>query len=293
MKKNLSILIPTYGADPRKLVSEMRRQAQAAKGLDDYEIIVVDDGSPQSGTVEPLWEISQWPHCRFVALDDNIGRARIRNLLASLALYDWLLYLDCDMTIDRPQFVQAYVDAIDTCDVIDGGVSIGKGDPSNLRWKYETASASAHTLQRRQAAPYQNFHTANFVVRSSVMKAHPFDQRFRHYGYEDVLFGKQLRQAGIGILHIDNPAGFNTFEDNARFLAKTEESMRTLHEFRNDLRGYSRLLTLVEGIHLAPVRWLVRLAYLLTRPLLRRNLVGTKPNLTAFKLYKIGYYLNL
>lgn len=293
MKKTLSILIPTYCSDPRPLVSELLRQARHANGLDDFEIIVVDDGSPDSSCVEPLWQIGQWPNCRFMALEENIGRARIRNLLASLARHEWLLYLDCDMTIDRPRFVQDYVDACDEADVIVGGVSIGTGSPSCLRWKYESASAPQHTLQQRQQSPYQHFHTANFMVRHTVMKAHPFDQRFLNYGYEDVLFGKQLRQAGVGLLHIDNPAGFNTFEDNARFLAKTEESLRTLHQFRDDLRGYSRLLTFVEGIHLPPVRWLIRLAYLLTRPLLRRNLAGSNPSLAIFRFYKTGYYLNL
>lgn len=293
MKKNLSILIPTYCSDPRPLVSELLSQAQHADGLDDFEIMVIDDASPNASTVEPLWEISQWPHCRFMALESNLGRARIRNLLASLARHEWLLFLDCDMTIERPQFLQDYIDADDAYDVVDGGVSIGAGKSSNLRWKYETDSAPEHTLEHRLQSPYQHFHTANFMVRRSVMKAYPFDQRFLHYGYEDVLFGKQLRQAGVGILHIDNPAGFNTFEDNARFLAKTEESLRTLHEFRDELRGYSRLLTFVEGIHLSPVRWLIRLAYLMARPLLRRNLIGSTPSLTAFRFYKIGYYLNL
>ena len=112
-------------------------------------------------------------------------------------------------------------------------------------------------------------------------------------GHSHTLIDEPAVVAGIPIVHIDNPAGFYTFEDNARFVAKTEEGLRTLREFRNELRGYSRLLTLAEGIHLAPVRWMLRLYFRLCAPLMRRNLCGTRPSLSLFRLYKIGYYLNL
>lgn len=292
MKQELSILIPIYGCKPHQLVKQLCEQANHTSGLKDYEVVVVDDGTPDAAIVESCWAIGQWPHCRFMALEENIGRSRIRNLLASLARFEWLLYLDCDMTIDRQDFLANYLNCNEG-DVVDGGVSIGPGDPGNLRWLYESTAAAEHSVAERKKRPYQDFHTANFLVHRDIMKAHPFDTRFKHYGYEDVLFGKQLNQAGIPIVHIDNPAGFYTFEDNARFVAKTEEGLRTLREFRNELRGYSRLLTLAEGIHLAPVRWMLRLYFRLCAPLMRRNLCGTRPSLSLFRLYKIGYYLNL
>ena len=292
MKQELSILIPIYGCKPHQLVKQLCEQANHTSGLKDYEVVVVDDGTPDAVIVESCWAIGQWPHCRFMALEENIGRSRIRNLLASLARFEWLLYLDRDMTIDRQDFLANYLNCNEG-DVVDGGVSIGPGDPGNLRWLYESTAAAEHSVAERKKRPYQDFHTANFLVHRDIMKAHPFDTRFKHYGYEDVLFGKQLNQAGIPIVHIDNPAGFYTFEDNARFVAKTEEGLRTLREFRNELRGYSRLLTLAEGIHLAPVRWMLRLYFRLCAPLMRRNLCGTRPSLSLFRLYKIGYYLNL
>jgi hypothetical protein len=117
--------------------------------------------------------------------------------------------------------------------------------------------------------------------------------RFRSYGYEDVLLGKQLRQAGIGIVHADNPVGFDTFEDNPSFVSKTEEGLRTLCEFRNELRGYNGLLTLVGGIHLGAVRSAIRLWHRVFGSMERRHLCGSRPTLTVYKLYKLGYYMNL
>ena len=290
MKKELSILIPVYNADPRPLVSELCRQAQIIKALD-YEVIVVDDGSTDSTLVEKCQEIDQWPRCRFKALEENIGRARIRNLLCTLASKEWLLYLDCDMTIFEPAFLINYLLA--GGDVVYGGYRVGEGPAGNLRYRYEKASEQQHTAEQRRQRPYQHFHTANFLVRRSIMAEHPFDEAFRTYGYEDVLFGKQLKQAGIAITHIDNPAGFFTFEDNAHFVSKTEEGLRTLHDKRQQLRGYSQMLTVVEGIHIAPVRWLIRLWHCLFGWLERRNLCGTHPSLRIFKLYKLGYFLSI
>ena len=125
------------------------------------------------------------------------------------------------------------------------------------------------------------------------MLAHPFDERFRHYGYEDVLLGKTLRQHHIPIVHIDNPLGFCTFETNPEFVAKTEEGLRTLHQFRDDLRGYSRLLTLVSGIHIPLILSLIRLWHRLFKNAERRNLCSSRPSLVLFKLYRLGYFLSL
>ena len=279
-----------YNGDCRPLAAELNRQAQAIVGLD-YELLVIDDGSTDKQQVEQCWEISKWPNCRFMALEENIGRARIRNLLASLARYEWLLFLDCDMTIDAPSFLQTYLDA--EGDVIYGGYKVGEADRSCLRYLYEKACEHEHIAEQRRLRPYQHFHTANFLVRRDIMLAHPFDQQFHSYGYEDVLFGKQLRQADIAIGHIDNPAGFYTFEDNASFVSKTEEGLRTLHQHNQQLRGYSQMLTFVEGIHIAPIRWLIRLWHWLFGRMERKNLCGMKPSLRLFKLYKLGYYLNL
>ena len=290
MKRSLSILIPMYNGDCRPLAAELNRQAQAVAGLD-YELLVIDDASTDKQQVERCREISQWPHCRFIALEENIGRARIRNLLASQARYEWLLFLDCDMTIDNPSFLQTYLDA--EGDVVYGGYKVGEADRSCLRYIYEKACEQDHTAEKRRLQPYQHFHTANFLVSRDIMLDHPFDQEFRSYGYEDVLFGKQLRQANIAISHIENPTGFYTFEDNASFVSKTEEGLHTLHQHSQQLRGYSQMLTFAEGIHLAPVRWLMRLWHRLFGPIERRNLCGQKPCLRLFKLYKLGYYLNL
>ena len=254
----LSILIPTYNDECVMLVDDLRQQAEQAGIV--YEILVGDDGSTDTNVIEKNRKIGHWSHCHYLIQIQNIGRAAIRNFLAKEAHYDWLLFIDSDMSMVRDNYLSTYI-AMEGADVVDGGVTIG-GDPEalrgNLRYRYEKASEQEHTTEIRQKHPYHDFHTANCLIRRDLMLAHPFDERFRYYGYEDVLFGKQLRQNKIRITHIDNPLGFSTFEENTQFIIKTEEGLRTLHQFQADLRGYSRLLTLVEGIHLPVILSLIR-----------------------------------
>lgn len=287
----LSILIPTYNDLCVKLVGDLRQQAEQT-GIG-YEILVGDDGSTNHEVVSENRQIDQWAHCSYLVQPQNTGRAAIRNRLAREARYDWLLFVDSDMTVVRPDYISQYV-AQEDANVVDGGVVIG-GDAEalnqNLRYLYEKASEHEHTAEMRQKKPYQDFHTANFLIRRDLMLSHPFDERFRYYGYEDVLFGKQLRADHIAITHIDNPMGFCTFESDPDFVAKTEEGLRTLHQFRNELRGYSRLLTLVEGIHIPLILSLIRFFHRLFGGLIRRNLCSHHPNLRLFSLYKLGYFL--
>ena len=291
--KALSFLIPTYNDLCVKLVDDLRQQAEQAGIV--YEILVGDDGSTDTEVIRKNQQIGDWPHCHYLRQSQNIGRAAIRNFLAKEAHHDWLLFIDSDMSMVRDSYLTDYL-AMESADVVDGGVII-VGDAEalkgNLRYQYEKASEQEHTTEIRQKHPYRDFHTANFLIRRDLMLAHLFDERFRYYGYEDVLLGKQLRNSKIIITHIDNPLGFTTFEENAQFILKTEEGLRTLHQFQSDLRGYSRLLTLVEGIHLPIILTLIRCWHKLFGKWERKNLCGSHPSLRLFKLYKLGYYLKI
>ena len=121
------------------------------------------------------------------------------------------------------------------------------------------------------------------------MLQYPFDERFRNYGYEDVLFGKAMEKATIPILHIDNPMSFEIFEENEHFVSKTEEGLRTLYQFRHELQGYSRLLDRVQKLPHTPIRWWHRLFGAIER----KNLTSRHPSLWVFNIYKMGYFLSI
>jgi len=292
--KAISILIPTYNSVCVNLVRELSAQAQQLNV--DYEIIVSDDASPLSDTVTANEAINTVPHARFIARTNNLGSAASRNFLASQSQYPWLLFIDCDVTIRNPQFLYTYYIYMEQdADVVNGGIAIADMPEmaGNLRYRYEKHAEPAHTAAARQQNKYQAFRSTNFMMRREAFALCPFDERFTKSGYEDVLFGKHLKQQHLKVLHIDNPVVMTEFESNADYVTKIERSLRTLCEFRHDLRGYSRLLTLVSGIHIPAILWLIRLWHRMFGAAERRNLCGFRPLLSLFRLYQLGYFLTL
>lgn len=282
----LSILIPTYNYCCVDLVRALHEQACLIG--QDFEIIVADDGSTDQDTILANKDINKLSHCRYLICQQNKGRSAIRNYLSQQSIFPWLLFIDSDMVVCRPDFISHYLST--QGDVIDGGVVIGGSNKNALRYLYESATASEHTAEKRRENPYHDFHTANFMIRRELMLRYPFDERYSHYGYEDVAFGITLKENGIGIRHIDNPMSFEVFEDNEEFVQKTEEGLRTLYEFRHELQDYSRLL---KGIRSLPrfAIWLIRFWHHMTADWERRQLTGRHPWLPLFKIYKMGYYL--
>ena len=284
--RELSILIPTFNDPCSTLVHNLHQQAEAL-GMT-YEILVADDGSTQEKVLEENRSINALPHCQLIERGVNAGRASIRNFLAQQARYAWLLFIDSDMVVCRNDYLRKYASCEET-PIVDGGVVIGACKPGNLRSLYEKAAESQHTPEERQLSPYRDFHTANFMIKRTLMLQQPFDERFKSYGYEDVLFGKAMEKASVPILHIDNPMSFEIFEENEHFVSKTEEGLRTLYEFRNELQGYSRLLDRIQTLPHTPIRcW-----HQLFGAIERRHLTSRRPSLWVFNLYKIGYFLSI
>ena len=291
-KKELSILIPNYNNVCVELVTVLQQQAEAL-GID-YEILVADDASPQKDTIPSNRPINELPHCRYIIKETNTGSAATRNYLGEQSQYHWLLFLDCDINIPDDHFLERYMS--DTHEgVVNGGICIVDDDTlsHNLRYIYEKDAEPAHTAEKRQANKYHEFRSTNFMIEREAFKACPFDERFTRSGYEDVLFGKMLKQQQIPVTHIDNPVMMTKFETNPDYVTKIERSTRTLHTFRNELRGYSRILTFDSGIHISAVRWIIRLWHRIFGNMERRNLCGSKPILKLFALYRLGYYLTL
>ena len=290
----LSILLPAHNNVCVPLVAELQRQAARLQGLR-YEILVADDGSTDAKSVTANRAINHLPCCRLIERKDNVGRAAIRNFLAREARYEHLLFIDSDLHICSPSFVKRYVKA--RGDVVVGGVRIG-GDErkwaGNLRYRYEKACENEHDWRHRSMRSDQEFRTTNFAIARSLMLACPFDENFRHYGYEDVLLGKAISARGTAIKHIDNPILLDDYEDNLLFVEKTEEACRTLHQFRNELRGYSKLIRWQEtlGRHRV-LSHLMERAYSVMGSHIRRHLITGAPSPRLFNAYKLLYYMHL
>lgn len=292
-RRQLSILIPTYNDSCLSQVHALLKQAESVDGLH-YEIIVGNDCSTSAAVIVELNEIATLPHCQVLTMTENVGRASIRNQLARAAQFEWLLFIDACMEICTADYLANYLEA--GGEVVYGGNCLPEATASlqgNLRFRYEQRALFNGAADLRRLNPDKDFHTCNFLVKRSLYLAHPLDERFRHYGYEDVFWGKQLKEAKVEIHHINNPTLRSNFEDNALYLEKTETAMRTLAEFKEELHGYSDLLSFTERLHQYHLTALVKQIYGLTKNACRKNLLGRHPSLKIFSFYKLGYFLSL
>lgn len=303
---DLSILLPSYNNVCVSLVQVLQRQADALRGKLDkpfrYEIIVADDCSTDAACIDANRVIGDMLHCRYLRMEQNVGRAQIRNVLISESRGDYVLLIDSDLFLCDDNYLYKY--ATSTADVVYGGTRIGgegfamvdneantENLKGNLRYIYEKKAEPSHRAAFRQLRPNQEISVCNLYARRDIMEAHPFDSRFKAYGYEDVLFGKRLAESGIEVTHIDNPVLINEFEPNSVFVKKTEEAILTLCRFEQDLEGYSNLKTKVTTLGRYIPLSLFRLWHRIMKNKEKRNLTGPKPSLLLFKLYKLGFFL--
>ena len=288
----LSILIPTYNYDCTSLVSDLQQQAQQA-GID-YEIIVADDASPMLIYKEKNREVNELPHCRLIELNKNIGRARIRNLLAKEAQYPWLLFMDADAKVISPTYIEDYVHAItDDIDVVCGGLCHADTLPSpnvSLRYAYEKRADKQRAACYRSEHPYERFTPFNFAIRRATFLAILFDEAITEYGHEDTLFGIELQRRAVPLRHIDNALQHMGLEPNEIFLEKTRAALRNLATMEESLQGHSSLIKAYRLLQRLRLTRLLARCYSKHETWLTQKLCTLHPRLSLLALYKLGYY---
>lgn len=285
MIKELSVLIPVYNNSCVQLVRALHQQLSLTDIS--FEIIIADDGSTDRSFIEENKSLSLLTHVQYLIRKKNIGRAAIRNVLVQQANYSWLLFIDGDLFIKNDSYIHRYLAFDENNTVVYGGYTISGNYPDNLRWRIEKKHEEKSTADKRQQHPYHDFHTCNFLVKKDIMKRIPFNEKIREYGYEDVLWGKQLKEHHITLTHIDNPVSFERFEDNKTFIQKTEEALHTLYTLRASLKGYSSVL------NYSSLHPLLKFLYGRIGKYLRKQLIDNNPPLFLFYIYKLLYYHNI
>jgi len=103
----LSILIPCYNFNIHNLVKDIWKQGKLLKI--NFEIICIEDGSSEMFLNH---NIKNLQYVNYIVNQENIGRSKIRNLLAKKAKFNWLLFIDCDSKINNNKFLSNYIDKI-------------------------------------------------------------------------------------------------------------------------------------------------------------------------------------
>lgn len=295
----LSVLIPIYNHDVNPLVTALDNQLAQA-GIP-FEIIIADDCSDNSEYREKNENLAQLNNVQYIQNQENMGRAKIRNLLAKKAQYPYLLFIDCDAMVENPDYIKKYMDAIEKMRpqqafVINGGIAYRNEKPDNqhfLRWYYGKRREE-ESAEQRNKRPYHHFTPFNVIISKSVFEEIQFDENLTTYGHEDTLFGYQLQQKQIPYLHIDNPLYHEGLDTNEEYLKKIRlsidnliyisESQNINHSFLKE----NRLLKTYQQCKKMGLAKLVGRHFERNAEKMQQHL-SQKPSMSLIDLYKLSY----
>lgn len=287
----LSVLLPIYNFDCTRLVTKIINQCKANKI--NFEIIAIDDFSTSEYKTKNK-QLQQFSNTEYSELPSNIGRSKIRNLLAKTANYENLLFLDCDSEIENTDFIKNYIPYFNNNEVIYGGRCYKKQTPKQkteiLRWKYgikrETISA-----EKRKTNTYLYFLTNNFLCPKSAFNLVQFNENLIGYGHEDTLFAQELKKNNIEIVHIENALTHVGLETTDIFLNKTKEGISNLfkaaksYNLNTDEIKLYRNFERVNKFKLSAGYLFFYTVFL--KRLIEKNLYSQNPSLFFFDLYKL------
>lgn len=292
----LSICIPIYNFDVRQLVGDLLMQiSELAYHI---EIILIDDGSKEEFII--LNKQIEYKVTQFVYLSENVGRSKVRNLFLNYATGDYFLFLDCDGKVISDHFIKAYIESIIKVspDVIYGGRIVSQTQVSAdylLRWNFSQQRENL-PVKKRLFAPYLCFQTNNFVVKKSIFEQFQFNEKLNQYGYEDLLFAMDLKQAQVPIFHIDNPILNDDVETNSVFIDKSRQAAESLALILQDPENKEKLKNLklakayfhLQKYHLS---FFYDVFFRVSQSFILKKLKSGNSSLRLLDLYKLGHLI--
>ena len=288
----LSIVIPTYNYNIYPLVCELEQQA--LKLNIPFEIICIDDGSFSHLNKENQ-KINTLSNSVFTENRKNIGRSKVRNLLAKKAKYEWLLFLDADVFPKNNSFLETYLNSISkSSELIYGGILYHDNSPSHenlLRWLYGK-KREALNAELRNKNKYLRFLTLSFLIKKNVFNKVKFNEDIPNNRHEDTLFAYDLKKANINLKHIDNPVYHLGLESSKTFLEKSllsVEAILVITKKRFLSKNYTSITKALSISKLFLINHLLAFFYVKFKSNFENNLLSKKPSLFYFDLYRLCY----
>lgn len=173
----VSVVIPFY----RSRYLRAAVESVQAQTFDDYEIIVVDDGSPDRPEVEG-WLRADRGRLQYVS-QENQGPAAARNAGIRAARGRFVAFLDSDDTWE-PTYLEEQLAALTRDRGFDliycNALMIGQSEAERRRLMESTPSRGPATCTSLLREQYTVFLSGVVARREAILKAGLFDERFIH-----------------------------------------------------------------------------------------------------------------
>jgi glycosyltransferase involved in cell wall biosynthesis len=291
--KGLSILIPVYEYNPTKLIKDLIQQSLQIEIP--LEIILIDDASNIDFFSNWATPFQDYTTIQITRLNQNIGRAAIRNNLIQKASFDWLLFLDADTIPCTQNYLASFIPFLSAnYSCLCGGTAYRKEQPEasrRLRWEYGKAREEITSTIRNQNT-FGTFTLNNLLIRKEVVLQFPLDNAIQKYGHEDTLLGMNLAANNIKMLHIDNFVYHEGLDTNEVFLVKVKQSIETLVELyiQGKLPAETKLIKLHTRLTKLKVNGIVTFFIKLFLPIIEKNLRRSTPSIFYMDLLKLWYF---
>lgn len=289
----LSILIPTFNHLTTNLVKDLQLQCLESKII--FEIIIYDDASTDRKVSLENSKLNKLPNVYYKRNKINIGRSAIRNKLAAVSKYKWLLFIDADVIPKTKNFVKKYLDSInDNYEVISGGIAYSKKPKKKeqiLRWKYGKKREYMPIIYRKNN-PYLSLLSSNFLIKRKIILKNPFNEKISKIANEDSIFSYDLKSKKIQITHIDNQVLHENLENSTIFLEKTLRFAKSSLIFvESNLidKNYMKITRTYFILKKFKITPLLKYMYCYLGDCFKKHLRSKNPSLLIFDFYRLSY----
>ncbi|MEM8674985.1 MAG: glycosyltransferase, partial [Cyanobacteria bacterium P01_G01_bin.67] len=203
----ISVVIPTYNRLPilQKSIAALEKQTLTDDKVQDYEIVIVDDGSSDRTLAWLREDQDNLPHVK-VWQQQHQGAAAARNLGVANAKGDTIIFIDSDLVV-TDSFLQSHANVL---------VEASKTLKSDRLFTYG-AVINTNNFQDPTSEPYKitDFSAAYFatgnvaIARKWLLEAGLFDTGFQLYGWEDLELGVRLKKLNLKLIKCPEAVGYH------------------------------------------------------------------------------------
>jgi len=288
----ISVCIPVFNRDISDLVTRLAREIKTVPF--ETELLVIDDASTNPSAVQSNARIVEGCNGRYLRLEQNAGRTKIRRILAENASHPWLILLDNDVIPVHDNFLGEYHRHLKPDTVLCGGPVYRNELPLpefRLHWKYGR--------EREHVNTHSAFFSCNFCIPRAWMLKVPDFPLPCPYGHEDTLLLLWLEQNGLKVISLDNPVYHDQLKKIDRFLDHQKQALHNLlfisqqPEWRDKIYNYSPLLRTFRTCKKWGIAPILKKAFPFIEKKASNDFVSGDPSLRWLDIYKLSYFCTI